>query len=240
MKGIFITGTGTDIGKSAASMTLCIWGISRGLRTAYYKPIQCGKYTIQNGAEGGDCEWIKYLCPFDLDTFYTCLYADPVSPHLAAEREKTPVDTNDILKDYHAICSRYDFIVVEGAGGAAVPVNRDGLTVLDFANRMNIPSILVCSPGLGTLHHTVTSHLYMKQRGASVSGFIMCHNSPEIPEVFEDNIVTIKEITGMPYIGEIAYSRDIAVSRSLSRESGRALAENISSWLDYWWEHNVE
>jgi hypothetical protein len=80
----------------------------------------------------------------------------------------------------------------------------------------------------------------MKQHGASVSGFIMCHNNPEIPEVFEDNIVTIKEITSMHYIGEIAYSRDIAGSRSLSRASGKALAENVSSWLDHWWEHNVE
>ena len=87
-KTIFITGTGTDVGKTALSLALLLWARARGLRTAYCKPVQCGDFLYgEPPVKGGDADWIGSLAGGGTEAHVTYRLRLAASPHLAAERE---------------------------------------------------------------------------------------------------------------------------------------------------------
>ena len=85
-KTLFITGTGTDVGKTALSLALILWARNRGLRAAYFKPVQCGDSAFGEPAlRGGDAEWIQALAGRDVRTQAGYRFRLAASPHLAAD-----------------------------------------------------------------------------------------------------------------------------------------------------------
>ncbi len=204
-KALFITGTGTDVGKTALSLASLQWARKRGLRAAYHKPIQCGAFTFgQPPRQGGDADWIRMMTgqegaasasaasstaslasthaasasapPATRESYRLLL---PASPHLAAEREGVVIDLGRVRADLESLLAENDFVVVEGSGGAAVPVNRQGMTLAHLAAEMSLPCLIACAPGLGTLHHTRTTVAYLKTLQASIAGFAFCQREPE-------------------------------------------------------------
>src|SRR4051812_46132245 len=96
-RSIFVTGTGTDIGKSALSLAILLWARQRGLKAAYYKPIQCGSFPF--GPDSGDytdATWIQTFIPESISTHVTYTFPSAVSPHLAAEREGQKIHLGNI------------------------------------------------------------------------------------------------------------------------------------------------
>jgi dethiobiotin synthetase len=236
MSSLFITGTGTDIGKSAVSLALCMWGVSHNLKTVYFKPVQCGRFEVADGKEGGDSEWIKHISPYSIPTYVTYEFDNPVSPHLAASRENQPIVMDRIVQQYNEIQKQYELVVVEGAGGIAVPLDRKGTTMLDLIKLLDLPSLLVCSPGLGTLNHSILSHHYLSEKGAPPSGFVMCHIESQVPDIFHDNLKTIGDITHMPYWGELSYSEKVASGTRLTQTEAPSLFQGIAEAVAQWWK----
>lgn len=151
---IMITGTDTGVGKTLISTWLCLHtGFS------YYKPIQTGI------SEGRDSEFVESLSKSYAYPEAYCFRA-PVSPHLAAELEKSRIEISDI-----SLPTRSG-LVVEGAGGVYVPINESAL-MLDMFAHLKLPLLLVASSRLGTINHTLLSIHAIRARGLDLWGVIM-------------------------------------------------------------------
>ncbi|MEM6781125.1 MAG: dethiobiotin synthase [Pseudomonadota bacterium] len=180
MTGYFITGTDTDVGKTVASA----WAMIH-LDAAYWKPTQSG--------EPYDIDTVKALTEFPEDRFLPSTYVlkQPLSPHEAAKRDGVNIDMNAFE------LPKTDWpLVVEGAGGLMVPLNKDAL-VIDLIQQLGLPAILVCRSGLGTINHTLLSLEAMRKRNMDIAGIII--NGPITPH----NRQALEEYGHVPVIAEI-------------------------------------
>lgn len=246
-KAIFITGTGTDVGKTVLSLALLLWAKSRGLTSFYYKPVQCG--------EPGDDAWIAARFPGPLATRVTSRFPDAVSPHLAAERAGAPVDGEKIRGELRALKDACDLLVVEGAGGAAVPLDREGRTLAALAAAEKIPCLVAAAPGLGTLHHTLSTLAWLRGIGASPAGFAFCQREPDASALAADNAVTLELLGGLPFFGVLPHlpglrspaprgnaqaesaraSQGAAGGSPLGEDEAESLRAPLRPALDRWW-----
>jgi len=147
---LFVTGTGTGIGKTvvAAALASCATG-----SVAVVKPAQTG---VAPG-EPADLAEVAVMsgCP---DGHEFARYPDPLSPHHAAAISGLPeLDLDDVVDRIGALADERDLVLVEGAGGLLVPFTRDGWTLLDLATELGGRIVLVTAAGLGTLSHTAAA-----------------------------------------------------------------------------------
>ncbi|MCY4531981.1 MAG: dethiobiotin synthase [Gammaproteobacteria bacterium] len=161
---IFVTGTSTDIGKTVVSGVLVA-----GLRAHYWKPVQTGLN------EGTDTDWIRRHTAIPESRIHRETYSlqQPLSPHAAAVLEDVEIKLDafaipDVPVD--------DFLVVEGAGGIMVPLNRQHY-MLDLIKSLDIPVLLVADSQLGTINHTLLSLLQLRRCGIAIIGVVM--NGPK-------------------------------------------------------------
>lgn len=156
MRGVFITGTDTDVGKTLVSAWL-----THHWRAEYWKPIQTGT------AETTDYGTLARLAPAARIHPSAVALAAPLSPHEAARREKTRIDLSAIrLPDTKGP------LVVEGAGGVMVPINETAL-MIDLMERLALPTIVVARSGLGTINHTLLTLEMLRRRRVPLLGVVM-------------------------------------------------------------------
>ncbi len=257
-KTLFITGTGTDVGKTALSLALVFWARARGLRTAYLKPLQCGAFPFGEPPRlGGDADWIRHVAGGDTEAHVTYRLRLAASPHLAAEREGVLLDPARMAGDIDSLAGSHDLVLVEGAGGAAVPFDRNGATLAALAAGMRIPSLIACAPGLGTLHHTLATVAYLQSLKAPIAGFAFCHRSPMEPPSFpsasapsmdstpatpasedlsRDNRETLAALTGLPWFGGLPFSEKAARGIPLSPAEAEAWWAPVGEPMEAWWK----
>lgn len=164
---IFVTGTGTDVGKTVVSAIL-----ASGLSAKYWKPIQCGM------TEPTDREWVQKATKLPSNYFFPETYClkQPLSPHAAAEYENVSIrlsdfEMPDISEDEH--------LIIEGAGGIMVPINDNEL-VLDLIIAMNVPVLIVSANILGTINHTLLTLEQLKRANVNVLGVVLNGDSNSI------------------------------------------------------------
>jgi dethiobiotin synthase len=164
--GIFVTGTGTGVGKTFVSAILVA-----GLSARYWKPIQSGLH------EKTDTEWVQEMTGLPSIHFYpeTYRFRFPLSPHVAAEKDGILIDLE--LMDLPQTSGGH--LIVEGAGGIMVPLNEHHL-MLDLMKKLQLPILLVAESGLGTINHTLLSLDLLKNHSLQVLGVVM--NGPRNPE----------------------------------------------------------
>lgn len=153
-KGVFVTGTGTGVGKTLISIGLCL-----KLKAGYWKPVQSG--------EPGDEEYVRSFLPQEKVHPCAIRLKFPLSPNQAARKEGRPVHLSQIKWPRSK-----DFLVVEGIGGVLVPFN-DSESVLDLIRHLKLPVIVVASSGLGTLNHSLLTLKILKQNRISVLGLVL-------------------------------------------------------------------
>ncbi len=235
-KALFITGTGTDVGKSAASLAILLWASQKGLRSAYYKPVQCGTFPFGTPSQAfGDADWIRNWVDPETSTRVTYKFTKPVSPHLAAESDGKPIELELIERELDSLRRANDLLIVEGAGGAAVPLNREGVSLATLAARKSIYSLIVCAPGLGTLHHTLSTMAFLKAVNAPMAGFAFCHRDAVVPETCADNIRTLQALTRLPFFGELPYDPGLASGDEGFRNRVASWYAPMAEALDTWW-----
>ncbi len=151
---LFITGTGTNIGKTL----ICSWLLAH-TNYSYFKPIQTGN------TGGTDSETIASLPKAKI---YPEIYSFklPVSPHLAALEENSYIDLAKITLPNNSD------LIIEGAGGLLVPIN-DKYFIIDLIKHLNVPVILVASSELGTINHTLLSIAALRDRNIDILGVIL-------------------------------------------------------------------
>ncbi|WP_417453510.1 dethiobiotin synthase [Kiloniella sp.] len=164
INGLFVTGTDTEVGKTFVSAALV-----ESLRASYWKPVQTGP------VQDHDTPEIQRLTGGAYRKIYPCSYSfpDPLSPHEAARRVRETIDLDKI--ELPSI-SENEFLIVEGAGGALVPLN-DQFMMTDLMVKVNLPVVIVARSGLGTINHTLLTIEALQRRGITLAGVIM--NGPK-------------------------------------------------------------
>ena len=166
-KGFFISGTGTDVGKTIISTVLV-----KKLGADYFKPIQCGKNSLCET----DSDVVKKLCPKVKIFSESYFFKNPVSPNIASQMEKKKVELKEILKIKKEKIKNK--IIIEGAGGLQVPIN-DKYLMSDVAKKFNLPLILVAKTSLGTINHTLMSIQIIKEKKINFFGIVFVGNNVE-------------------------------------------------------------
>lgn len=163
MKGIyFITGIDTEIGKTVATGMLAKQLQDSGKKVITQKLVQTG-----NDGYSEDLEihrkWQGKHFPEDAEGLTaTSIFHHPASPHLAARLDNKPLQLDVITQASDTLASRYEVVLLEGAGGLMVPLTDELLTI-DYIARLQYPVVLVTSSRLGSINHTLLSLMALKQ-----------------------------------------------------------------------------
>ena len=202
-KGIFIVGTDTDVGKTFVTAGINYILRKNNFNAISFKPVQSGGIVKDNKLISGDIEFIKKITEIDEDykTMNCYCFKEAVSPHLASEIENINIDKNKIISDYKKLYEKYDFCIVEGAGGSIVPLIRDRYYIYDLVKDLNIPVVIVTTIGVGAINQTVLTVNFLKSLGIQIRGLIINKYTGAYYE--DDNIEVIKSITGLEIISVI-------------------------------------
>ncbi|QIA76077.1 dethiobiotin synthase [Rodentibacter caecimuris] len=167
-KVIFISGIDTDVGKTIATGLYARALMAQGFSVITQKMIQTGCREIADDLLVHRKIQKIDLTNYDLDgTTCPYLFEYPCSPHLAAKKQGCVIDTKKIEKSTALLAEKYDYVLLEGAGGLMVPYN-DRETTLDYIQAHGYPLILVTSGKLGSINHTLLSLDACKIRNINV------------------------------------------------------------------------
>lgn len=202
-KGIFIIGTDTNIGKTLVSAGLMHILNSNSLNACYFKPIISGGFKFGRGLIPLDTVFVKAVAHLKESSvsLSSYIFKTPVSPHLAARLEAKCIKICKIKDRLNYIKSKYNYIIAEGCGGLAVPLDDDGFMLYDLIKELGFSCILVAGAHVGTINHIFLTLELAKVKGIKVKGIIINNYTGESHE--RDSIETIKKITGAKILGII-------------------------------------
>ena len=201
-KGLYILGTGTDVGKTyiTALWLKCI--CEAGHDVAYYKAAVSGAPSITE-SDAGYVKEVAGLSQAD-ETLLSYVFDEAVSPHLAARHEGKVIDRTVVNKNFCHVARAHAYTTVEGSGGIICPlhVTDTELYMLeDVVKDLNLPTIVVATAALGTINSTVLTIHYLQSKGIPVKGIIVNHYTGNTME--EDNCVMIERLTGIPVLDRV-------------------------------------
>lgn len=196
-KGIFITATGTDVGKTYVSALIVKAMREAGINCGYYKP------ALSGDVYPNDCEYVLKTAGInkDANNYVSYKFKPAVSPHLASQIENNPIKLEKIISDFNRIKSEYDYVLVEGAGGIVCPFGKN-LLLPDVIKALGLDIIIVASASLGTINSTVLTVEYAKNHGINVKGIIL-NNYDEKDLMQTDNKKMVEKLTGIKVIATV-------------------------------------
>ena len=219
MRGVFVTGSDTEVGKSLVAASICAALAARGQRVAAFKPVVTG-LDEEPGAFGRDHELLASAAnsgqtPDDVAPYR---FGPPVSPHLAAELAGVTIEPAELL----ATARDHELVVCEGVGGLLVPITP-GYLVRDLAVDLGLPVVIAARPGLGTINHSLLTVEAARAAGLHVAGVVMTP-WPEQPSPMErSNRATVEQL------GRVAVSGLPRAPADGLAEAGAALP--VDDWL---------
>jgi dethiobiotin synthetase len=156
MCGVFVTGTGTEVGKTVVASTIARTNARAGERVAVFKPALSGVDDSRNALAPPDHELLRLAAGSSQtdDEIAPYRFGPPVSPHLGAELAGERIDPGRVLAAARRAAAGADVLVCEGVGGFLVPLTL-GYLVRDFARDLGLPVAIAAPPGLGTINHTL-------------------------------------------------------------------------------------
>ena len=204
-RGIFVTGTDTEIGKTAITAGLAAVLKRRGINAGVMKPISAGGRA--------DAKLLRRAARSDqpLDTINPIYLRDPLSPNIAARREEKILDLAPVFDAFNHLSKIHDYLLVEGVGGLLVPIADDFL-VADLAARLDLPLLIVARAALGTINHTLLTIEAARARGLQINSVIyntLSAGSSDVSAQMSPEVVT--RISGVPSSGTIPYDPDVDV-----------------------------
>ncbi|MFC8151119.1 dethiobiotin synthase [Bacillus paralicheniformis] len=199
MKGFFVTGTDTGVGKTFIACGLAALLKEQYVDVGVFKPFLSGELTsdpqsdtalLKNSSETSLAD--EEITPF--------VFKEPLAPYTAAKLEGRTVGLEDAVNHWKKIKDRHDCFIVEGAGGIAVPLGEDYF-VSDLIKALDLPAVIVARPNLGTINHTYLTVQYAKQMGIRVIGIVIngISSGPGLDE--QTNPDMIERFCGVPLLG---------------------------------------
>ncbi len=190
MDALLITGTDTGIGKTFIAYNLALALKESGVKVGYFKPIET--YVLDKPEDGS---LLASLTGQDLEEVVPVRFKLPLSPYAAYLEEKISFSLEYLKRKLEELKESYEVVLVEGAGGIAVPIQKS-FTYGDLAKDWELSVVIVGRAGLGTLNHTYLSWFYAKSLDLSIRGIVL--NGFTGDDVSErTNPLIVKEMTGI-------------------------------------------
>ncbi|MDP6625871.1 MAG: dethiobiotin synthase, partial [Nitrospinota bacterium] len=223
-KGIFITGTDTGIGKTIIAGGITASLKSRKIDVGVMKPFETGISKVNGSWKLQDGEFLKKAAhindPDHLITPYC--FKNPLAPYAAADLENVRIDLNKVHHAFIELTSRHKFVVLEGAGGLLVPIQKEYLYA-NLIKDFNIPVIVVARSGLGTINHTLLTLKAAQSYGIKVSGIIFNNYSNRNYGTAEKtNPKIIEDLSSIPVLGEMPFLSNLSLKNLV-----RSIEKNI-------------
>jgi len=205
-RGVFITGTDTDVGKTFVAAALIQALAQRGYRAVGLKPVASGCAQRDGKRVCDDVERLRSAGNVPVTAGQICPYAfsAPIAPHLAAAREGVMIDVPYILRCHDELAAHADWVVIEGAGGWRVPLNASA-TIADLARALGCPVVLVVRMRLGCLNHALLSAEAIQRDGAALLGWVANVMDPGMPSL-SDNIDTLQKRLSVPLLAAFGHT----------------------------------
>lgn len=205
-KGFFILGTDTNVGKTTIAVNLLSFLKSNGYSTLGLKPIATGALLTENGLRNSDAIHLQKTAtiPIPYEQVNPFCFLAPIAPHIAAAQQSSQLSVNKIM----ALCEltlnlKADYYVIEGLGGAAVPLNEKE-TMLDLIQELALPVILIVGLRLGCLNHALLSYEVLKKRNIPVVACICNQIDPDML-FYEENALYLKQAMKVPFFSFVHY-----------------------------------
>ena len=218
MKGFFIAGTDTNVGKTRIAAGLLHVLAARGYTTAAMKPVSAGCHDTAQGLRNDDALILQrhatLALPYEHVNPYA--YAAAIAPHIAAAQSGQVIDIAHLKKLFDDMAQRVDSVIVEGAGGWLVPIN-DHETMANVAQALGLPVILVVRMRLGCLSHALLSAESIAHHGLPLAGWVANVLNPDLTPL-QHNIDALRARINAPLLGVVPHLEHVnaeAVGRYL-------------------------
>jgi dethiobiotin synthetase len=197
LRGVFVTGTDTEVGKSVVAASICAALATAGERVAAFKPVVTG-LDDEPGEFGRDHELLAAAAnagqsPEDVAPYR---FGPPVSPHLAAELAGVTIEPAELV----AAARAHELLVCEGVGGLMVPITP-GYLVRDLAMDLDLPVVIAARTGLGTINHSLLTIEAARAGGVRVAAVVMTPWPDEPATMERSNRATIERLGHVSVVG---------------------------------------
>lgn len=207
-KALFITGTGTDIGKTYVTGLIVKKLRDAGLNAGYYKAALSGAEPDADGTlQPGDAIYVNRVANIGEKTenLVSYVYKEAVSPHLAAKINDQPIDFAKVTADFKRELAKYDYLTMEGSGGIVCPLrwdNQQHVILDDLVKKLDLGVLIIADAGLGTINAAVLTIEHLKSRNIPIKGIIFNNYIPH-DLMQDDNERMIEEMTGIKVLAKV-------------------------------------
>ncbi|MFL5306834.1 MAG: dethiobiotin synthase [Polyangia bacterium] len=201
MRGLFVTGTDTGVGKTTVAAGLARYARRIGRRPVPFKPAETGC-----APDAQDARLLWEAADTSVDPRDVCLYrfALPAAPAQAAGAAGTRLSLDAVAAAAAALADRGDFLIVEGAGGLLVPYGDDW-TAAELIERLGLRVLVVARTALGTINHSALTVRELRRRGLSIAGLLLNQTTPETAPHEPGSVPFIAAATGLQPLGPMPW-----------------------------------
>ena len=210
MKGIFVTGTDTEVGKTVITGLLGKYLLDKGYNVITQKWIQTGcPNTLASDVklhlkimrrDKNDLDgYTRFISPY--------VFKVPCSPHLASQIENKIINPDKIKKSFKLLSRYFDFTIAEGIGGVLVPFNKKSL-VIDIVKELDLTVLVVAQNKLGAINHTLLTIEALEKRKIKILGIIFNNPKKEDKRILQDNPFIIKALANQKVFGILPWIED--------------------------------
>lgn len=205
MRGLFVTGTDTEVGKSVVAAALAAALAARGEAVGAFKPVVTGLDDPPEPGKPRDHELLAACAGVEPDDVAPLRFGPPVSPHLAGELAGTDIDPRALVAAARRNAEGRT-LIAEGVGGLLVPITASGYLVRDLIRELGLPVVVAARPGLGTINHTLLTLEAARGAGLDVCGVVLTPWPDEPTAMERSNRATIAalgdvEVATLPRVG---------------------------------------
>jgi dethiobiotin synthetase len=212
-KSYFVIGTDTNVGKTYVASALVRHFADDGFKSVGMKPVASGcQLNEDNELINEDVTALinvsNVTAPLAFINPYR--FAPAIAPHIAAEQAGVEIELSKIKQAYEQLSSLADIVIVEGAGGFYVPLNKTQ-TLADLAVLLNIPMILVVGMRLGCINHALLTVEAIQARGLKLAGWIA--NEIELNfAMFDENLASLQKRITAPCISVVRWQGPLKIT----------------------------
>lgn len=217
-KGLFVTGTDTDVGKTVVSCALISVLARRGWSVVGFKPVAAGADRTTGGLRNADARWLRRCSsvPVDYEDINPFVLEAAIAPHIAARTSGIFLEPGIMLDCRRRLGDKAQVVVTEGAGGWMVPLSPDE-DMADLAAAIDDPVILVVGMKLGCLNHALLTAQAIRNRGCRLAGWVANRLDADMP-AFSENVATLvgklgcRPLASVPWLGDAPMERKIELA----------------------------
>jgi len=217
VRGVFVTGTDTGVGKTLVSQALLTALADTGRRVAGMKPVASGCDPSPSGFRSADAEAL--LQASNIQAAYPDVnpyaFGPATAPHLAAEQAGIRIEIEVIRNCYERLARHAETVIVEGVGGWSVPISGVA-TMMDVARSLGLPVILVVGMRLGAINHALLTQESIRAQGCMLAGWVANHPAGPAPEGY---VTELTKLLSAPCLGIIPPDTPIQLAATLLKKS---------------------